>query len=326
MGISLSALLTGASQARAGYSQGKQQAEQQSEKDGLQRALLMYKMKQEAESHRLAQALGNQKLNTKAAEPRDFVKEHQVNRDYDIAHPTPANPPQESLDTKLQKRIQELTTQGTPLDKANQQARAEFGQAPPATPQQSFSFPTVTSPDGQSVVARANNKTGELALTDVAGKAGGGAGQNSVRARTQALANASDALNAFEKSLDTIGSTVLPSVNHDALQTDYENLQLQMKEMYNLGVLNGPDLVLMRRIVQDPTSLRGRAMAHGSGDEQSRRIKAQIGQLREKLKGFQANMTQGAAAVGGGRGGQAVKPKGGGNTITVNGKTFTVPE
>lgn len=92
--------------------------------------------------------------------PRNFAK--------------PVQPKAPPLADKLQQRVSELVAQGMQLAKANEKARLEYGQLPN---QQSFVFPTVTGPNGEQVVARANTKTGEIAPTDVAAKAGGTEGE-----------------------------------------------------------------------------------------------------------------------------------------------------
>lgn len=48
-----------------------------------------------------------------------------------------------------------------------------------------------------------------------------------------------------------------PGKRKDELATAHRDLQMQMKELYNLGVLNGPDLMLMDQILLDPTSIMG---------------------------------------------------------------------
>lgn len=149
----------------------------------------------------------------------------------------------------------------------------------------------VQQPDGSVVYVPRNQAVGKQAPRP---QGSGGADRQK---KIQALANAHDALSSFEKTLTTTGATLLPGTDKSALETDYENLQLQMKEMYNLGVLNGPDLALMRRIVNDPTSFKGRVSAFGSGDEQTARIQAQIGKLREKLNGYQKNLMAGNEAL-----------------------------
>ncbi|HEX7930290.1 MAG TPA: hypothetical protein VF470_05225, partial [Sphingomicrobium sp.] len=88
---------------------------------------------------------------------------------FDLAHPEKAKEAAPDLAARLQKRVSELTATGVPLKKASEQARLEFGQSPPAEPQGSFSFPVVGGPGGP-VVAKANNKTGDIDLTDIGGK------------------------------------------------------------------------------------------------------------------------------------------------------------
>lgn len=111
--------------------------------------------------------------------------------------------------------------------------------------------------------------------------------------RETALQNVQGALDALEKNLIVTGSTILPSAEKSELQTNYNNVLLQMKEAYNLGVLNGPDYMLMQKILSDPTSLQGRAEALGRDDEQKKRVLAQITQVRERMKGISATPSAG---------------------------------
>ena len=39
--------------------------------------------------------------------------------------------------------------------------------------------------------------------------------------------------------------------------TKYNNMLLQAKEAYNLGVLNGPDYEILQTVITDPRSLTG---------------------------------------------------------------------
>jgi hypothetical protein len=64
------------------------------------------------------------------------------------------------------------------------------------------------------------------------------------------------------------------------IQTKYRNMQLQAKEAYNLGVLNGPDLTIIEQLVADPTSLTGVAIGKKGIEAQASelsRIIADIG-------------------------------------------------
>lgn len=84
-----------------------------------------------------------------------------------------------------------------------------------------------------------------------------------------ALRTAQDTLNdlrsTFEGKIETLpdgstkktqgtGTEFWPSVGKTKLTSQYRNLQLQLKELFNLGVLNGPDLELMNQVLIDPTS------------------------------------------------------------------------
>lgn len=56
------------------------------------------------------------------------------------------------------------------------------------------------------------------------------------------------------KSLVTqYGSELRPTVEKKQMQQLVTDMQLQAKELYNLGVLNGPDLQMIEKIVYDPT-------------------------------------------------------------------------
>lgn len=69
-------------------------------------------------------------------------------------------------------------------------------------------------------------------------------------------------LTNFEGLIKKHGVSLFPGteerVVYDATR---RNIQMQMKELYNLGVLNGPDLMLMDSMIIDPTV--GRSVRHG---------------------------------------------------------------
>ena len=80
------------------------------------------------------------------------------------------------------------------------------------------------------------------------------------------------------------GSTMWPGKRKDELGIAHRDLQMQMKELYNLGVLNGPDLDLMNQILIDPTSASGNIMdALGIADMEER-VPANIAQVRQLMK------------------------------------------
>lgn len=182
------------------------------------------------------------------------------------------------------------------VDQGTHATNRTFDNANPAPVQPSYTFPVGADPDGKPQIFRGNTKTGEIETTGVAAKPDAGAAGD-VRKRETALQNVQGALDAFERQLTTGGSRLLPSAAKSELETNYNNVLLQMKEAYNLGVLNGPDYMLMQKILSDPSSVRGRVEALGSGDEQAARVLAQIAQVRERMKGISAAPQAGSPAT-----------------------------
>lgn len=76
------------------------------------------------------------------------------------------------------------------------------------------------------------------------------------------------------------GATAWPGTRKDKLSIAHRDLQMQMKELYNLGVLNGPDLSLMNQILIDPTSISGNLMDAVGIADMEKRIPANIDQVR----------------------------------------------
>lgn len=94
---------------------------------------------------------------------------------------------------------------------------------------------------------------------------GGGADPNRIAPGEGVKVRASNAqLDALEQSLNsyitdlgktTAGGRIVsrgPEVSR--VETGHTDLLMQMKNLYELGVLNGPDYMLMTKIVEDPTS------------------------------------------------------------------------
>jgi hypothetical protein len=72
--------------------------------------------------------------------------------------------------------------------------------------------------------------------------------------------NTVNAINEFKTELENFDPRSIASLSPAArakMQTKYRNMQLQAKEAYNLGVLNGPDLTIIEQLVADPTSYKG---------------------------------------------------------------------
>lgn len=59
-------------------------------------------------------------------------------------------------------------------------------------------------------------------------------------------------LDRYQQLVEKNGIEALPGEAKDNLNTVRQGIMLQMKELFNLGVLNGPDLSLMERMIYDP--------------------------------------------------------------------------
>jgi hypothetical protein len=95
--------------------------------------------------------------------------------------------------------------------------------------------------------------------------------------------------------------------NMDALRPDaratmgtkYNNMMLQAKEAYNLGVLNGPDFQILQSVITDPRSLKGVITSKSALDKQASeldRIMQQVGQVSGQARQPQNRPGASAAA------------------------------
>ena len=88
-------------------------------------------------------------------------------------------------------------------------------------------------------------------------------------------------LNNYTSLVKSYGSQILPGGKKLELQAAHRDLMLEAKELYNLGVLNGPDLTLMESVILDPTSMKG-AFYEAIGGKKV--FDQQLQTIRTKLK------------------------------------------
>lgn len=82
--------------------------------------------------------------------------------------------------------------------------------------------------------------------------------------------NLSNAIKEYRDELKGFG--LLDAVKPDsraAMGTKYNNMMLQAKEAYNLGVLNGPDLEILTSVITDPRSFKGAVTSNKALDAQA---------------------------------------------------------
>lgn len=109
-----------------------------------------------------------------------------------------------------------------------------------------------------------------------------------VEQQRRAFANVKSALDRFEQGVEQ-GIRLMPGQQKSALETEYEGLQLQLKELFNLGVLNGPDLELMRRIINNPSGLYLNAQ-RALGVKPEEVLRAQIQRVRLMIDDYERNL------------------------------------
>lgn len=86
-----------------------------------------------------------------------------------------------------------------------------------------------------------------------------GSKSNLPEGATKQVTGATNLKDAIENYKTTLGGfNTLDMVNPDArakMGNAYNNMMLQAKEAYNLGVLNGPDYQILQSVVKDPTKM-----------------------------------------------------------------------
>ena len=102
-----------------------------------------------------------------------------------------------------------------------------------------------------------------------------------------ALMALNDGFDDYSRIISEGGPGTMPGAQKDAVAVQRRAIQMQMKELYNLGVLNGPDLALMDEMLFNPSSLGARildiATGKWEGGNIDNRVERNISQLRDIL-------------------------------------------
>lgn len=90
--------------------------------------------------------------------------------------------------------------------------------------------------------------------------------------------NLSNAIAEYRKELAGFGGwSKLNPDQRAKMGTKYNNMMLQAKEAYNLGVLNGPDLEIMTNVITDPRSPRALIISKEALDTQAAELDRMMG-------------------------------------------------
>lgn len=97
------------------------------------------------------------------------------------------------------------------------------------------------------------------------------------------------AIEDYRKTLENWNTVdTLSPAKRAEMGTVYNNMMLQAKEAYNLGVLNGPDYAILTSVVTDPTSVKGAITPNASMDAQAKKLSelmTRLGAVSDKTHG-----------------------------------------
>lgn len=123
--------------------------------------------------------------------------------------------------------------------------------------------------------------------------------RNRVSSVNQAFDAITGELDRYSELVAKTGIEAMPGASKDNLNTVRQGIMLQMKELFNLGVLNGPDLQLMENMIYDPVvdvikdggawnlpSQVYTAATGGAGDRAANSVK----ELKRMLEGIKASV------------------------------------
>ena len=93
------------------------------------------------------------------------------------------------------------------------------------------------------------------------------------------------AIDSYVKKLEKWNRADIANPNKRAeMGTDYNNVMLQAKEAYNLGVLNGPDYEILQSVIADPNNPKNLLISPEAMIKQANTLKERMAKTREAVK------------------------------------------
>lgn len=108
--------------------------------------------------------------------------------------------------------------------------------------------------------------------------------ENQINTAAAAYRTFNNALDDYDTLVAEGGVAIMPGEQKDSIRVARRNLQMQMKELYNLGVLNGPDLALMNEILIDPNGLWNKFLDVTGVADTEGRVENNIDQVRKIMR------------------------------------------
>lgn len=173
--------------------------------------------------------------------------------------------------------------------------------APAAPPMQTppAAAPVPAAPTSPRADNTSNGRPGIIPLTDPKAVKPTEAQRNRKASVDQAFDAINGELDRFTELVGKTGIEVIPGKGKDNLNTVRQGIMLQLKELFNLGVLNGPDLGLMEKMIYDPVidplkegglaNLPGQLYSAATGDAKDRTMNS-VAELKRMLEGIKASV------------------------------------
>ncbi|MDG3577119.1 hypothetical protein P7F60_12020 [Rhizobium sp. YJ-22] len=175
--------------------------------------------------------------------------------------------------------------------------------SPPSAAQpSSFPSPALPQPSGST-------PPGAIQLTPGTAQKPTEATRNRAANVDQAFTTISGELDRYAQLVKDNGIEVWPGQSRDNLNSVRQGIMLQLKELFNLGVLNGPDLGLMERMIYDPvidvtkeggiTNLPSQLWdattggAEGRANNSVNELKRMLGNIKQSVDGSLAGQRSG---------------------------------
>lgn len=117
------------------------------------------------------------------------------------------------------------------------------------------------------------------------------------------LKNLQDAITNYRGHLTRTGIEVLPGTENSRLSSAHANLVLQAKEAAKLGVLAGPDMGILEKLVNDPTSLGNALKNVGQFGGRAKSLEKQLDDYEGLIKNFDTRLEEVYGSQGGETGG-----------------------
>lgn len=83
-------------------------------------------------------------------------------------------------------------------------------------------------------------------------------------------------INSYKEILNKTGTKIVPDADKLKLQAEYTNMLMGAKDLFELGVLTGPDMDLLQTVAEDPTSILGNYVGKDALIEQLAAIESKV--------------------------------------------------